>query len=149
MPYQNLEDGLYLVSQQSEKMGIPIRHYGVLDVGNILMIQSPPLVFSGEPVIIHQTPPEVRADVLSETGSWSIEGKVIRQHLREAVERVKTALKTPSYDLFGHNCEHFARFITTGTKESKQLQKTIFTATVAAVGLGLLICHVKNSSTHA
>lgn len=32
------------------------------------------------------------------------------------------ALRRPSYDLFGNNCENFARYVATGKRESTQVQ---------------------------
>jgi hypothetical protein len=40
----------------------------------------------------------------------------------DAIDRLNIALKNPTYDLFGHNCEHFARYVATGKKESTQIQ---------------------------
>ena len=129
MPYQNLEDGLYLVEQASNKNGIPVTHYGVLDVGNIL---QHPEIDGTHPVVIHQTPPNIRADFLGNTGSWNISGKVT--DVSGAIARVKEAIKNPAYDLFGNNCEHFARFVTLGQRYSNQ----VFWGGAAAVALSVL-----------
>lgn len=129
MPYQNLDDGLYLIEQPSEKNGIPITHYGVLDVGNLL---RHPAIDGTHPIVIHQTPPSIRADFLGNTGSWSVKGKV--DDIAGAIERIKEAIKNPNYDLFGNNCEHFARFVAFGQKHSTQ----IFWGGAAVVALSAL-----------
>ena len=56
MPFQQFADGLYLLLQRSPSKGVD--HYGILDVGNRLRSPIVPI----EPVVIHQTPPEIRAD---------------------------------------------------------------------------------------
>ncbi|HEY9032115.1 MAG TPA: hypothetical protein VIM93_12195 [Kangiella sp.] len=129
MPYQNLEDGLYLIEQSSDKNGIPIKHYGVLDVGNIL---QHPAIDGTHPIVVHQTPPNIRADFLGNTGTWSVLGKVT--DLSGAIERVKEAIKNPAYDLFGNNCEHFARFVAMGRRYSSQ----VFWGGAAVVALSVL-----------
>ncbi len=134
MPYQNLEDGLYLVRQRAVKNGMQLWHYGILDVGNRLNLALP-LLEPGEPAIVHQTPPQVRADPFSGTGHWEMEGRVEPTIEMSAVSRIKEALKSPGYDLFGHNCEHFARFVTTGVKESKQIQ-TVAWSCVGLIAIG-------------
>jgi hypothetical protein len=50
-----------------------------------------------------------------------------------ALQRLKVAAANPDYDLFGNNCEHFARFVATGVRESTQLR-----AAVVVVGLAAL-----------
>lgn len=116
MPYQNLEDGLYIIEQPAEKNGIRITHFGILDVGNVL---RHPNIDGSHPIVVHQTPPNIRADFLGNTGSWNIRGKI--EDIAGAIERIKEAAKNPSYDLFGNNCEHFARFIAQGERYSSQV----------------------------
>ena len=125
MPYQNLSDGLYLVSQESEKSGILIKHFGVLDVGNVLQHSE---ADGTHPLVIHQTPPRVQVDWLGTTGSWTVMGRVT--NTSGAMERLKAAFSNPEYDLFGNNCEHFARFVTQGSRRSDQ----VLWAGVVAVG---------------
>ncbi len=130
MPYQNLEDGLYLLKQPSQKGGI--EHYGVLDIGNVLRF---PGVSTIRPIVIHQTPPQVRPDLLENTGQWQILGQVTPEHLNAAIERCYMALNDPHYDLFENNCEQFARYIIEGQKYSTQLIG--FGATAVLIILGL------------
>lgn len=137
MPYQNLNDGLYLVSQSVEKNGIRVEHYGILDVGNILQYAQ---ASGTHPVIIHQTPPNIRADWLSNTGQWNVLGRVT--DIVGAIQRIKVAFANPEYDLFGNNCEHFARFVAQGQRYSNQ----IFWAGVGVVVVGALIVYLFKES---
>ncbi|WP_345990159.1 lecithin retinol acyltransferase family protein [Sulfurimonas sp. HSL1-2] len=133
MPYQSHQDGLYLAVQPSEKNGIPISHYGVIDIGNIL---EHPESDGSHPIVIHQTPPSIRADWLGHTGNWDIIGKVT--DTQKAIQRIKEALENPEYDLFGNNCEHFARYVTEGVKTSRQ----VFWAGVSVVAIGSLAVYL-------
>jgi hypothetical protein len=123
MPYQNLADGLHLLRQRSQsKEGV--YHYGVLDVGNRLG-RTPAWQYHQHPVVIHQTPPTIRADWLANTGSWESLGMVACAQEASAIARIMQALQDPHYDLFGNNCEHFARFVTTGQRESTQVNNVV------------------------
>ena len=129
MPFQNHPDGLYLLKQPSEKNGIAIEHYGVLDIGNVLGHSQ---LDGSHPVVIHQTPPQIKIDWLKDTGKWHVMGKVI--DLAGAKQRLREAFKNPSYDLFGNNCEHFARFITQNQHTSNQ----VFWGLVGTAVVGVL-----------
>lgn len=115
MSHNPLVPSLYLLRQQSQTK--PVYHYGVLDVGNRL---GRPVSGIAPPVVIHQTPPSVTLTHFAETEEWQLLGKV--EDESSALSRMHSALKNPNYDLFGNNCEHFARFIATGVRESTQLQ---------------------------
>ncbi len=128
MPFKNYSDGLYLLKQSSEKNGIAIEHYGVLDIGNVLGHSQHD---GSHPVVIHQTPPRIRIDWLQDTGNWHVIGKVF--DLISAKQRLREAFKKPSYDLFGNNCEHFARFITQNQYTSNQLVCGLAGVTTAGV----------------
>jgi hypothetical protein len=119
-PCEEMPHGLYLVSQHNAAKGVD--HYGVVDIGNRL---ANSLHDGTSPILIHQTPPSIRMDVFA--GTWKSLGKITDE--AGAIARINLALEDPRYDLFGHNCEHFARFVATGRRESTQLQ-----ATVAVVG---------------
>lgn len=108
----------------------------MIDVGNIL---NHPQGNSDMPIVIHQAIPSIRVDWLSNTGSWELMGKVNDDQLINAKKRIHEALKKPEYDLFGNNCEHFARYVTTGIKESKQLQSA-----VAVIALGAILYSLWN-----
>lgn len=130
MPYQDVPDGLYLAKQKSIiKPGL-IDHYGVIDIGNILTHPQGNLIM---PIVIHQAFPSIRVDWLCNTGIWAEIYKVNDSQVSEVKERIKEALKNPKYDLFGNNCEHFARYVTTGIKESKQLQSAVAVAAIGAI----------------
>ena len=126
MPYLNLEDGLYLIRRNSDKGGV--HHYGILDVGN--RIQNP-MVHIENPVVIHQVPPAIRIDWLQNTGSWQDCWRITDEDY--AIQRMKQAFNNPGYDLFGNNCEHFARYVATGVRESTQLQVVGVMAGLAAL----------------
>lgn len=115
MPYQDYTDGLYLLKKESSKKGF--EHYGILDVGNRL---HHPDVDGCHPVVVHQTPPSICIEWLQDTGIWDVMGKITDE--AAAIQRMLIAFSTPDYDLFGNNCEHFARFVATGNRESTQLQ---------------------------
>jgi hypothetical protein len=119
MPFQGWPDGLYMVVQHSAQKGVD--HYGILDVGNNLSYSAAP-----EPVIVHQSPPGVRAELLSSTGPWRVIGQIV--DYAGARARLQAALANPRYDLLGNNCEHFARYVATGRRESRQLQSTLLVA---------------------
>ena len=126
MPYQGLQDGLYLVAQHLPEKGVD--HYGILDIGNNFRF-----AIVHEPVVVHHPPPAIRADWLSTTGTWSIAGRIF--DVAGARFRLRLALARANYDLLGNNCEHFARFIAYGKRESGQVQD----AMVVAGLIGLIV----------
>ncbi len=130
MPFQGYNDGLYLVKQKSQnKPGI--EHYGILDIGNRFNHSQADGI---NPTVVHQTPPQIRFDWFGGTGQWEVLGQITDEAM--ATERVRHAARNPKYDLFGHNCEHFARFVATGKQESTQLQ------TAAVVGLAAIALYM-------
>lgn len=122
MPCRELPDGLYLVKQRSPSKGVD--HYGIVDIGNRLG-------YGCLPAVIHQTPPGIRVDWLEGTGVWNVLGRIADE--AGAIERIRWALRDPRYDVFGHNCEHFARFVATARRESTQLQGGLFMAGLIAL----------------
>ncbi|MFO1262477.1 MAG: lecithin retinol acyltransferase family protein [Rhodoferax sp.] len=126
MPYQHLADGLYLVKQKSASKGVD--HYGILDVGNRL---CHPEVNGLQPVVLHQSPPSIRLNWLQDTGTWEVMGKITNE--RDAIARIEEASRSPAYNLFGHNCEHFARYVATGKRESTQIQAAAVVAGLVAL----------------
>ena len=120
MAYQNLDDGLYLLTQESD--GKSVDHYGILDVGNRLKIDQ--ARFSRQPVVVHQTPPSIQSEWLQETtGEWNVEGKIADE--TRAKDRLIEAARDPSYRLFSNNCEHVARYVAYGVRESRQVQLAV------------------------
>lgn len=130
MPYQGYADGLYLIKRKSTQKGVD--HYGVLDIGNRI---HHPQVDGINPVVIHKGAEGIFIDWFQDTGSWNVIGKVTDE--MSAIERLNLAFQNPQYDLFGNNCEHFARYITIGKRESTQIQ-----AAGIAVGLAALAIFV-------
>lgn len=126
MPYQGYPDGLYLVAQKSEAKRVD--HYGILDIGNRI---CHPRVDGINPVIIHQTPTTIRIDWFQNTGVWRVLGAVGDEPF--ALQRLNAAFANPSYDLFGNNCEHFARFVALGMRESTQVKAAVVVAGLAAL----------------
>lgn len=126
MPYQNFADGLHLVKQRSAGKGVD--HYGILDIGNRLQVQGADGI---NPVLVHQSPPGIQANWLQNTGAWKALGRIIDEPY--AIARYHAALASSAYDLFGHNCEHFARFVATGVRESTQLQAAGWVAGLTAL----------------
>ncbi len=126
MPNNGLSNGLYLIRQKCQMKGILVDHYGILDIGDRLNLRP-----NGcQPVVIHQTPPRIRTDWLENTGEWAVEGKITDEQY--AIARINKALQNDKYDLFGNNCEHFARFVATGKRESTQLQTVALVIAVIA-----------------
>jgi hypothetical protein len=114
MPYKGYPDGLYLLKQRSERKGVD--HFGIADIGNCLKVAGADGI---NPVVVHQTPPCIRADWLRDTRPWRVLGRIVDES--GAVARYHEALKNPTYWIW-NNCEHFASFVATGNRESKQLQ---------------------------
>jgi hypothetical protein len=126
-----LSSGFYLIRQPSS-FGV-VYHYGILDVGNRLQRDD---AGQAPPVVIHQIPPAISIDPLEHTGAWELLFKVPDDV--EARARMQVAFTNPNYNLLGNNCEQFARYVATGTFESKQLQVATL---IAAVGLLCATCN--------
>lgn len=47
--------------------------------------------------------------------------------------------KTPRYHLFSQNCEHFARFVVEGKRQSPQVQTGVILGTLACAGVAALL----------
>ena len=131
MPYQNLQDGLYLLKKKSAQKGA--EHFGILDIGNRM---RNPGVTVNHPVIVHQTPPSIRVDWLQNTGIWQVLDRIVDE--ADAIQRMNAAFRNPSYSLFGNNCEHFARYVATGARESYQLQAAGLVAGLTAIAFMLI-----------
>ncbi len=129
MPYKGWEDGLHLIKQPGIK-NLELDHYGIMDVGNHLRY-SQGAIF--RPLVVHLGPPAVRVDWLQDLESVEVLGRIYDE--RGAIRRLNEAMRNPNYDAFNNNCEHFARYIAYGRRESIQLQWFVIGA--AAVGLFL------------
>jgi hypothetical protein len=126
VPYQGYPDGLYLVARPSAEKGVD--HYGILDIGDRLKVPNADGI---NPIVVHQCPPSIRADWLQDTGIWQVLGQITDEPY--PIQRYHAAIASPAYSFFGHNCEHFARFVATGIHESKQLQAAGWVAGLAVL----------------
>lgn len=126
--FDQLPPGLYLARQRSSEKGVA--HAGILDIGNRLQFEWNT---AQRAVVAHQTPPTLRTDWADNTGQWELLARIVDEEC--ALARVRAATTAPYYDLFGNNCEHFARFVATGRRESPQLQGAFVIATFAAIAL--------------
>lgn len=131
MPFQGLPDGLYLAKRPALSVKV-VEHYGVIDIGNRLGYPLPPQT-GDNPVVVHQCAEGLKAEFLS--GTWNVELRI--EDESGATARIQTAMATPNYDLFGNNCEHFARFVANGVRESKQLQAAAIVSLAAFAIWGL------------
>lgn len=116
MPYQGVEEGLYLVKQRAEKSGISIEHYALIDIGNVLGLDARAIF---RPIVIHQTPPRIQLNWIDGSGHWEIVSRVA--DLVGAKRRLMKALENPNYNFWGNNCEQFARFIAENRHHSGQI----------------------------
>lgn len=126
VPFRYLPDGIYLLKQHSSFL--VIEHYGVLITGKFLREFG---IYNSEPIVIHLTYPYLRWDWAMNTGSWSLLGQVHSQFVPLALERLRVALQSPSYNLLTNNCEQFARFVTEGEKYSTQVRMGVFLLGIA------------------
>jgi hypothetical protein len=115
VPLEHLQPGLYWIVQHCDAKGVD--HHAILDVGNRMGYRD---AGAGQAMIIHQTPPSIRREPFARTGYWTIEKRILDE--RSAVQRLIEACGRPEYHLVGNNCEHFARHIATGVRESQQVQ---------------------------
>jgi hypothetical protein len=128
MPYQGYADGIYLAAQPSTK-GV-FTHFGTLDIGNCLQIEGADGI---HPIIVDQSPPHIQASWLRETGTWQL--LAVASDPTAARLRYLAALTSPHYYPLRHNCEHFARFVVTGTWESRQVQALGWIAGLVALAI--------------
>jgi hypothetical protein len=116
---QQLVPGLYWIAQQSQKKGV--EHHAILDVGNCLRYRD---VYPTSPIIIHQTPPSIRREPFVSTGDWRMVMKI--EDVLIARRRLLAVCSKPLYRVIDNNCEHFARYVATGKRESHQVQAVGF-----------------------
>ncbi|MFA5032270.1 MAG: lecithin retinol acyltransferase family protein [bacterium] len=132
MSYKKLKDGLYWVKK---KKRLWTDHHAILDsTGKLLAPFFKYKRKCNSALIIEQTRPRIRVKSLYLTGQWEVVGKIPKRYEQEALNRIKKALKDPNYNLFVNNCEHFARWVATGKRESRQVQmRMVVAATLAGV----------------
>jgi hypothetical protein len=109
-----INTGLYLV-KRPKRSGFG-EHWGVIDIGNRVPLNHR---YVSSPRVIHQTREGILAESIPEMREWMFVGVI--EDEAGAIQRIQQALKTPNYDVFGNNCEHFSSFVATGKKESKQV----------------------------
>ena len=126
--YDQLSPGLYLLKQRSLQKGVD--HYAILDIGNRL---ERDWNYGQRPAIVHQTPPTLRPDWAQDTGEWEIIGQVVDESGARA--RIAMVAIAPNYDLFGNNCEHFARFVATGVRASHQVRGYCLIGALVAIAI--------------
>lgn len=134
MPYQFLNDGLYLLRSPSYAKFVEY-HYTVLDVGNRLGYSDVDLT---HPVMVHQTPPMLRRDRFDDSRLWEVLAVVPTHDEPVAIARLSYACQDPSYRQLGHNCEQFARYVVTGRWESFQVRKAFVICGALAFGIKVL-----------
>jgi hypothetical protein len=126
IPIQELTPGLYWIAQKSPSKGV--EHHAILDVGNRMRHWD---IDPRCPVILHQTPPSVRRDPFVGTGTWKIIMKIADEP--QAVARLIAACSNPIYNATSNNCEHFARYVATGKRESRQVQGAGFIGVLVGI----------------
>ena len=114
----HFEEGVYLVKRKS--VYFDKDHYGFAVVGKFLKYFDSSW---DRPKVIHKTNLGVHADPF-EPFSWERIEKMSESDIRLAVLRTKISMND-AYDLLLDNCEHFARFVITGIKESSQIQNAV------------------------
>ena len=113
-----IDDGLYLIKQTTPgKSGV--EHYGILNVGNRFN-----QVGVTQPVVYHNTPPNLMTQWLRDTG---VRWRIVRRILDEvaAKKRIAESWQKPFYDTLGNNCEHFAFYAATGERKSPQVRSVV------------------------
>ena len=119
IPIHQLALGLYWLSQKSPTKGV--QHHAILDVGNRLGHHD---IDPRYPIIVHQTPPSITRERFAGTGDWELVLKIADEP--SARQRLIAACANPIYNAAGNNCEHFARYIATGKRESHQVRAVGF-----------------------
>jgi hypothetical protein len=116
---QQLARGLYWITQRSLTKGV--EHHAILDVGNCIGF---PDVYPTSPIIVHQTPPSIRRDPFTGTLDWRVVMKI--EDEPNSICRLIAACENPLYNTAANNCEHFARYVATGKRESHQVRAVGF-----------------------
>lgn len=114
------ENGIYLVKRKSTYAPFIKEHYGVAIIGRYLRNFNPQW---NKATVIHKTNLGVRRDNFNPF-EWEKVEKISEQNITDAVNRTGITMND-AYDLLSDNCEHFARFVTTGKKESTQVQNAV------------------------
>lgn len=131
IPFKNIRDGVYLVKKQST--AIPRKqHYGVLVVGWPLRLFG---FYGSEPIIIHRTE-TIRVEFAEATDSvWEIVDETPSHEIVSAAARASEEFRQPDYSVLTDNCEHTARYIVLGVRQSTQVASFV----AGAIGVGFLL----------
>ena len=116
MNLQHWPPGLYWIVQVSPMKGV--EHHAILDVGNRMRCQD---VGRWQDMIVHQTPPAIRREPAAGTGHWNVLQRIADEG--GSIRRLVAVCANPGYCVISNNCEHFARYIASGIRESHQLQR--------------------------
>lgn len=100
-----------------------------LTLGTASGVRHPAVGFG--PVIIHQVREGQQLELLKPNDEWTVLHKVADE--AHAIDRLNEARKNPHYKLFANNCEQFGRYVTTGKRESHQVNITLALAGLALV----------------
>ena len=131
---KQLDDGLHIIScltvkEVSENYNVPIRHYGILDIGNTAGLS---LIVDAPPMLIHQTPPEIEMREFDFADCWEFQETI--SGVQGAVIRLRKAFKDYEYDLVLNNCEQFVNYIKSGEKRSSQIEVAAVVGGTAVAG---------------
>lgn len=117
MNWNMRRDGLYLIQRFAKDKGVI--HYAILDQGmRLFQILPQHPYFPAR--IIHLSPKGFQLEAYDEALGWTIVKKI--EDEASAIQRTIEAAKNPDYNLIGNNCEHFARYVADGKRESHQVQ---------------------------
>lgn len=125
--FLSVPTGLYLVSRP-KNVG-PGTHYAIADVGNIL---EHPYADGSIPIIMHKLMGRgFCIEYIQPRDKYRIEKRIT--DVGAAKRRLIAASRNPSYDLFGANCEHFARYVAEGNHKSLQISSAVGLIGLAAL----------------
>lgn len=132
----HFEEGIFLVKRRSVYF-LGKEHYGFAVTGKYLRYYDSSW---NTPKVIHKTNLGVHADDFEPFG-WEKVEKMPEEAIIQAVFRTRISLYD-AYHLLLDNCEHFARFVTTGKKVSLQVQNGI------ALGVIGLVIYLASRDDH-
>ena len=111
-----LKEGIYLVSRKGAKSD-SYDHYGIAVSGKFLKEFN---FWGNKSKVIHRIDSGVVENDYDPL-SWQVLYRMPENEIPLAILRTKLSLNE-KYNLILNNCEHFARYVTTGKKESSQVQ---------------------------
>lgn len=105
----------------------PVAHYAILDIGNVLARQR-----TWAPVLYQLSP---AGPTYCSADSFPLE---VLERIHDepgATQRFEQALARPDYSILGNNCEHFARFVASGIRTSRQVWGVLVAVTLVAAAV--------------